>query len=223
MAICDGGWRRARSDEQRAERREAILAAAGALLDEGGVDAAGLNAIGRAAGVSKSTTYLYFDSREAVLLELMRRSFTDWAEAVRAGFAAIDGGDPRAACSAAAAVMAAEMAARPRLGKLIHAAAGVLEQNVAVETVVDFKLAMIGVLGEVVAALVAAVPAMPEEAAAGAICKSALAVGGAWPACHPSPVVAAALERPELAAMAMPFEPTIREVAEALLRDALPR
>ena len=52
MAAND--WQRARKPEQKEERREAILAAAGRLLDAEGLEGTGLNAIAREAGISKA-------------------------------------------------------------------------------------------------------------------------------------------------------------------------
>ncbi|MCA9688374.1 MAG: TetR family transcriptional regulator, partial [Myxococcales bacterium] len=55
-------FQRARSDAQKEQRRAAILQAAAALLDEGSLEAVGLNAIARRAGIAKSNVYRYFES-----------------------------------------------------------------------------------------------------------------------------------------------------------------
>jgi len=68
-------FQRARQPEQREERRAHLLTTARAML-EGGVDlrALTLNALAREAGMAKSNVYRYFETREALLLELL------WAE-----------------------------------------------------------------------------------------------------------------------------------------------
>ena len=62
-------FQRARSDEQRALRSQAILDTAAAMLHEMPVADISLNELSRRVGLAKSNVLRYFDSREAVLLE----------------------------------------------------------------------------------------------------------------------------------------------------------
>ena len=73
-------WQRARRPEQKEERSAAILNAAAVLLDARGINGTSLNAIARAVGLSKANLYRYFESREAMLLELMLREQAAWAD-----------------------------------------------------------------------------------------------------------------------------------------------
>ena len=75
-------FQRARSEEQRAIRRQAILDTAAAMLDEMPVAEVSLNELSRRVGLAKSNVLRYFESREAVLLELPT---TSWGLARRAG------------------------------------------------------------------------------------------------------------------------------------------
>ena len=68
-------FQRARKPEERIIRRDALLAAAAELFDEGGPAGAGLNAIAARAGFTKSNVYRYFESREEVLLSALRKTF----------------------------------------------------------------------------------------------------------------------------------------------------
>src|SRR4029450_4387799 len=71
-------FQRARSDEQRALRSQAILDTAAAMLQEMPVADLSLNELSRRGGLAKSNVLRYFDSREAVLLELLARSSREW-------------------------------------------------------------------------------------------------------------------------------------------------
>ena len=71
-------FQRARSEEQREARRQAILAAAAAMLAEMPVAGVTLNELSRRAGLAKSNVLRYFESREAVLLELLDAAWRDW-------------------------------------------------------------------------------------------------------------------------------------------------
>ncbi len=212
-------WKRARKPAQKAERRREILKAAAALLDAGGLDATGLNAIARQAGIAKANIYRYFESREAVLLELLldeeRAFLSSLHEALRplAGSADSD---------AVAAAFATAIVARPRFCVLFAALAGVLEQNVSADTVLRFKRAMQGLLPPVLEALVAAVPALGLEGAYRFSAQLVMAAGGFWPHCHPAPVVQEVIARPEFAAMRFDFESLLRAHGAALLRGMLP-
>src|SRR3954468_20356274 len=71
-------FQRARSDEQREERRRVILATAGGMLAEMPVAALSLNELSRRVGLAKSNVLRYFETREAVLLELLEAAWREW-------------------------------------------------------------------------------------------------------------------------------------------------
>lgn len=58
-------------------RREAILAAAKSIFEEVGFEQATMSEITARVGGSKATLYRYFDSKEALFLELVRRSASE--------------------------------------------------------------------------------------------------------------------------------------------------
>ena len=66
--------RRARTQDQKYFRRKEILEAAERLLDEVGYEAFSMANLAKLAGVVKGTLYLYFKTREEVLLTLERWS-----------------------------------------------------------------------------------------------------------------------------------------------------
>ena len=61
-------FQRARSEEQREARRQAILGAAAAMLAEMPVAEVTLNELSRRAGLAKSNVLRYFETREEVFL-----------------------------------------------------------------------------------------------------------------------------------------------------------
>src|SRR5688500_9460799 len=87
-------FKRAHSEEQRAERRRTILDAATAMLAEMPVAQVSLNELSRRVCLAKSNVLRYFESREAVLLELLDSATREWLEHLRDELA-IDGGTPR--------------------------------------------------------------------------------------------------------------------------------
>ena len=138
-------FKRARSEEQREARRQAILGAAAAMLAEMPVAQVTLNELSRRAGLAKSNVLRYFESREAVLLELLDSAWQDWLVQLEKDLAdAVDGAAPLAERSdQLAAAVAASLAARPMLCDLISAQAAVLERNVSPQVAAQYKRASI--------------------------------------------------------------------------------
>src|SRR6478735_8246043 len=65
-------FQRARSPEQKEERRALLLVTARDMLEAGLLPSdLSLNELARRAGMAKSNVYRYFESREALLLELL--------------------------------------------------------------------------------------------------------------------------------------------------------
>src|SRR5438270_10055126 len=134
-------FKRARSEEQRTQRRQVILDTAATMLAEVPVAQVSLNELSRRGGLAKSNVLRYFESREAVLLELLDRALREWLAEVADELAA--GVDPERPAGERgerfAAVVAHSLARRTVLCDLIGAQAGVLEHNVSTDAVVRFK------------------------------------------------------------------------------------
>lgn len=78
-------------DRRRAETVSEIKHAALAQISSGGTDSLSLRAVSRELGVSVQALYHYFDSRDALVTELVADAFNELADAVLAG-----GADARA-------------------------------------------------------------------------------------------------------------------------------
>src|SRR5713101_5413614 len=126
-------FQRARSEEQREVRRRAILDAAAAMLAEMPVAQITLNELSRRIGLAKSNVLRYFESREAVLLELLDSAWQEWLAQLEENLGgAVDAGAPPAdRGDQLAAALATSLASQPVLCDLISAQAAVLERNVS--------------------------------------------------------------------------------------------
>jgi AcrR family transcriptional regulator len=72
--------KRARSKAAKSHRKDAIIAAAEALLRQLGYDAMTMQAVAVEAGLGKGTLYLYFSSREGLILDVYGRLFDTWID-----------------------------------------------------------------------------------------------------------------------------------------------
>jgi len=73
-------WQRARTDEKKNERKEAIYEAALALFKKKGFENVSFNGIASEAGFTKSNMYRYFSSKEEIFLNIFGDLFEDWYE-----------------------------------------------------------------------------------------------------------------------------------------------
>lgn len=79
------------------EKRAALLATAAAFFAENGYDRASMNELAKACGVSKALIYHYYESKDALLFDILETHLSDLLEAVTA---LPEADDPRAALAA---------------------------------------------------------------------------------------------------------------------------
>ena len=216
-------FRRARNEEQREVRRQAILSTAEAMLAEMPVAALSLNELSRRVGLAKSNVLRYFESREAVLLELLDAAWREWLEALEAELG--DGPAPVGdRVEGVATAIAGTLAARPMLCELASASAGVLERNISAAVAARFKRAALvntAALGRLVRG---PVPELDEPAGQRFAGAAVLMAGAVWAAARPSAAMLAAYEADRaLAAMRLDFTAGLRELLATLLAGSLAR
>jgi AcrR family transcriptional regulator len=178
------------------------------MLEEMPVADISLNELSRRVGLAKSNVLRYFDSREAVLLELLAGSIREWlahlaseipaAVSRRAGF--------KRRAEQLARVIAESLAERPVLCDLMSSQAAVLEHNVSVEAVKRYKLASLDD-AEVFTGLVRdALPELTQDDAWRYTAATWLMTAGLWAfSCPPEAVVEAVAADERLAATQLEF------------------
>lgn len=72
-------FKRARTDEERLDRREHILETAETLLLDQGIESFTMTRLAVAANLAKGTAYLYFPTKNDLLVELFTRKFANWS------------------------------------------------------------------------------------------------------------------------------------------------
>jgi AcrR family transcriptional regulator len=219
-------FQRARSEEQREVRRRAILDAAAAMLAEMPVAQVTLNELSRRVGLAKSNVLRYFESREAVLLELLDSAWQEWlTQLAQVLDAAVDAGAPLAKREdQVAAALAASLAERPVLCDLLSAQAAVLERNVSPRVAAQYKRASLANVAALGGLLLGYVAELGEHDAGRLAAATAMVAGALWPHAQPSAAMLAAYQAdPALASMRIDFSATVREVLEVLIAGLLAR
>jgi AcrR family transcriptional regulator len=218
-------FQRARSEEQRAERRRAILATAETMLTEMPVSQLSLNELSRRVGLAKSNVLNYFESREAVLLELVSTETAAWVQDLADALRSVDpAGSATDRGNQLVAAVVRTLKARPVLCDLISAQAAVLEHNISTEMALTFKRGTVPHYQRMIAVVVGALPELGEDGAAQFISSAALLAGAIWSHACAGPAILAAYEAdPTLAALRIEFEPALTQTLDALLNGLLPR
>ncbi len=218
-------FRRARSEEQREIRRRAILDTAAAMLDELPVAEVGLNELSRRVGLAKSNVLRYFESREAILLELLDRTGKHWlAELPDELAAGIDPESPVRERSEQFAGLLARSVARQRiLCDLLSAQTGILEHNVSPEVAARYKRSAMANVAALAALVRQHLPELGSQAEQ--LCIAAVIVTGAvWTNARPSESVLAAYRAdPSLAALRLDFAGTLQDLLATLIAGTLAR
>ena len=218
-------FQRARSEEQRAVRRRAILDTARAMLEEMPVAALSLNELSRRVGLAKSNVLRYFESREAVLLELLDDAWREWLDSLTDALPTSDSDTPVAErTERLAAILMQTLADRPMLCELGSASAAVLEHNVSAAVAARFKHAALADTVALAQLVRRVVPELTEAAAQRFAAATVLVTGSLWAYSRPSPAMLAAYEAdPALAAMRLDFGDTVRDLLATLLAGLLAR
>jgi len=218
-------FQRARSEEQRELRRQAILETAAAMLTEMPVAQVSLNELSRRVGLAKSNVLRYFESREAVLLDLLDSAWQEWLARLDEDLAAVDPSAPPAERGdQLAAAIASSLASRPVLCDLISAQAAVLEHNLSPKVAAEYKRAAITNVTSLARLVVGHLPELGDHDAFRFAAATVMVTGAVWTHAKPSAAMLAAYEAdPDLAALRLDFLPTLREVLEVLIAGLMAR
>jgi AcrR family transcriptional regulator len=117
-----------------------ILDVAWLMLRERPLSEISLNDMSHRIGLSKSNVLRYFDSREAIFLEILDQRWTDWLNELDPALTELEPAEGTWGREIAVATFIAEsMVDRPTLCELITAMARVLERDITVEFARTFK------------------------------------------------------------------------------------
>lgn len=214
-------FQRARSDEQRELRRRAILHTAATMLTEMPVVDVGLNQLARRVGLAKSNVLRYFESREAVLLELLELRYREWITTLTP-LLADTAGDLRTRRDRLVTAFVSSLAQDPVLCDLFNAQAAILERNISVDIATKYKRGLLTATADLAAPVERLVPEFGAGDALKFCAAGLLSAGAIWSHSNPAPAMLAAYEQhPELAAARLEFVPVLTDLLTILARGLL--
>ncbi|ONI78332.1 hypothetical protein BWI15_02325 [Kribbella sp. ALI-6-A] len=221
-------FQRARTEEQRTARQAEIMAAARGMLTEMPLTEITLNGLGRRVGLAASNVLRYFESREAVLLELVHVETARWLDELDPLLPAPSGRtSTERQIAAAADAWSRSLAAHPLFCELISAQAVVLERKISAETALAFKrdsMTNLTRLTGILARAVRELATKDELVVARLASHATLLTGALWAQTRATESLLAGAGRPpELEALQEPFTDAVRDAFHAMLLGTLSR
>ncbi|MCH2098698.1 MAG: TetR/AcrR family transcriptional regulator, partial [Pseudomonadales bacterium] len=158
LSTVVGITQRARSSEQKARRRDAVLEIAEAYFLEVGYESFSMAQLAKRAGIGKGTLYLYFATREELFLTLYEESLVRWSNSFLEHLRT-----PVSHAHFAYSLYSTAMADGtfvPLLTRLEH----VIEHNVTQERIIESKRVFIRQVDMLAAASAASLSVSPAQA-----------------------------------------------------------
>jgi AcrR family transcriptional regulator len=205
---------RARKDEDKQARRRQILETALALWNERTFATLTMAEVGVRCGLAKGTLYLYFGTKEELLLALLEELLADWFDALDA---ALDEGGAWDAARVAGAI-GAVTERRVALTRLLAIGEAILEHNIAGARALAYKELTLTRARATGARIERCLPGLPPGAGLLVLIRVHALVTGLRQMADPAPVVRETLARPELAPLRVEFGPHFVGALTALLR-----
>ena len=206
--------RRATTAEDREARRRSLVDAAEELLEHWSIEDVSMNRVADRAGVAKGTVYLYFATREELLIAVWEREHASWLEAVSEIVRRSDGtvSDRHLVDAVVETALA-----RPRLCRFHGIVDTVLAANLTLAAAREFSKRRM----DRAAATAALLDRRGENLSAPRALRWLLSLdaimAGLLPLAAPSPAVARALEDPGLRSLRFDVEVELRLIAAATL------
>jgi len=204
---------RARNDEDKLERRQAILDAAADLWDTTTYADFTMAAVAERAGIVKGTVYLYFETKEQLFLALIGDLLTDYFDDVDA--ALHEGG--RWSKSRVIEALVGALDGRGAFTRMITTLGSICEHNISFEFLLVFKRLMHDRFARTAALIAKRLPFLDGDAAARFVTHVSALVTGFAQITYPSPVMDRIYELPDMAVTKLDLITEVRAAAVALL------
>jgi AcrR family transcriptional regulator len=191
MSVTGATFQRARRPEQVEARRSAILSVARRMLRDRRSADISLRELSEEVGLAKSNVLRYFDSREAIFLEILDTDWIEWLDAVEPVLEALEPSpEPYGDEEALATVLAGTLIDRPLLCDLVSGMASELERNISIEFARSFKRRASANSTRLADLVRRRLPILQPDAAAHFAGAVLVMIAGLWPYATPTEAVA---------------------------------
>ncbi len=206
--------RRAMRDEQKLERRQAILDSAWALFQTTPYSEIAMNTVAEQAGLAKGTLYLYFKTKEELFISVQEQQFVLWFDDLDARFLMAQGTN---SIPLVAEQIGMSLEVRPGMTRLLAILHGVLEQNIDFATALHFKAMLHTRIQRAGALLESCLDWIQPGAGMQALMQAYAVLIGLQHVADPSPVARQVIEQAQYAIFDVDFAPAFVRMLRQLL------
>jgi len=207
---------RAISNEEKLERRDAILVAALELLTEDDYHDISIERIARQAGVAKGTIFLYFQTKEELFLQLQMKEYKAWFEDINNRIRILLQ-QKRSSIDEFVKIVVASAGQQPLLMRLTPILHIILEHNVDYKTALEFKRFLLNEMQTTGQLIEQYFPFLPTNGGTQFLLDLQVLLIGLIQLSHPAPVVKKVIEKKGMEALQLNFEEKLREILTHLL------
>ena len=201
--------KRALGAAEKSERRSAIVSAAEALLHRGPAATFSVEALARCAGLAKGTVYLYFRTREEVLLALHERQLHALFDVLERALQR-----PRADARSVVRAGLGHHAGHPEFYPLAGNCRGMLDTNVSTEAALAFKTGIASRLEKLGKRIEELYPRLQDGEGAALLMNCYALIVGLWQQADVPVSLRSVMHRPEMQIFKIDLE---RQLTAALL------
>ncbi len=209
--------RRAIGTEDKEERRQAILDAAQKLYVKHSGRMASVSEVAEAARLAKGTVYLYFPSKEEMLLALHERHVAEFFARLMRRLAAPEPAD----FDAVFAITLRYLIRGPGYLSLTSRCFGLMDREIPAGAALAFKARVAATLQVAGTSLERHFPLLPRGAGITMLLHSYGLIVGLWQLLHPNERFGKAMDQPELRALKRDYETEIEQALRALWNGSM--
>jgi len=208
--------RRAVRDEQKEERRQAIIDKAWQLFQSRTYESLTMANVADALQLAKGTVYLYFKTKEELFLAIEQQQLETFFTEVDAGLSDVRDSGMRDIPEIVELVCEA-LEQRPGLTRLLAILHTILERNIELETATQFKYMLKAHFEYTGSLLEACLPFLRDGEGAHLLLQSHALVIGLWSLADPAPIIREVLQQPDLQMFEIQFASEFSQALQALL------
>ncbi len=208
---------RAISEEEKVERRQAILAAALDLLGEADYQEINISSIARKAGIAKGTIFLYFRTKEELFLQLQIEEYKSWFSDINTRIHVLLQHEKKGSIDKFVQTLVTSAVDHPTLIRLTPILHVTLERNIDYKTALEFKRFLLNEIQTTGSLIEQYLPFLPKQAGARFLFDLQILLIGLIQVAHPAPLVEKVLKKEGLEVLQVNFEEKMQETLTLLL------
>jgi AcrR family transcriptional regulator len=204
---------RARSDQDKVARREQLLAVTAELWEEKNFNSITMNEVASRVQLAKGTTYLYFQTKEELLLALLERELQAWFLELAQKLQTKKIFTP----TEFARLLTKSLVQRRSFARLLCIQSSILEHNISLERALEFKHFLLAQALSAATLIEARLEFLKRGEGIVLLQRINALIIGFYDLANPSQIIQATLEKPTMKPFRFDFSKQFQSTLETLL------